>query len=99
MSSARDDPLGTAAEENDLEIPQLAQLPKKLVFANAAGEMIDQSRLTKRLKRVLARAEIEAASSCVPASPPWKHLTAEKPTVSRFRPFATGRGSTPAGET
>jgi integrase len=34
---------------------------RSLVFVNAAGKMIDQSRLTKRMKRVLARAEIETA--------------------------------------
>jgi integrase len=34
---------------------------RSLVFVNAAGEMIDQSRLTKRMKRVLAQAEIETA--------------------------------------
>jgi hypothetical protein len=32
-----------------------------LIFVNAAGEMIDQRRLTKRISRVLARAEIETA--------------------------------------
>jgi len=34
---------------------------RSLVFVNAAGEMIDQSRLTKRMKLVLERAGIETA--------------------------------------
>jgi integrase len=34
---------------------------RNLVFVNIAGEMIDQSRLTKRMKRVLERADLETA--------------------------------------